>query len=159
MMLRRVNASLGFKKQVHTMLLVFGKEPRSVVTDVLTAWRGPNKNELCVFISLDGDEVQWVEVHSWMDNTTLHAVIRDELMGEPFTVKRYADLLREYVPKHWIRKEFTPLNEYLSVPLNPMWGIVGAVIALVLGVVSFLIIEAAFRRQSYGYGFRRRRRW
>lgn len=112
-----------------------------VMHEVLTAWGGPNKNELCTFICLDGETVKWVSVESWMDDKTLHATLRDEIMGEPFTVGRYAALLQKHVPKLWRRKEFTPINEYLSVPINPIWMIVGIVLALVMGVVSFLIIE------------------
>lgn len=141
LLLRRVNAYLGVKKRIHAMLVVFGKEPRSVVTDALVAWQGPNKNELCTFISLDGTNVNWVEVHSWMDNTTLHGLIRDGLMGQPFSVKRYADLLMQNCPRYWEKKDFRDMNEYLRVSINPWWIIVGLLFAIVLGISSYFMIE------------------
>jgi len=154
MLLRRVNAQLGVANRIHAMLVVFGKEPRSVVTDALVAWQGPNKNELCTFISLDGTNVNWVEVHSWMDNTTLHGIVRDELVSG-FSIKKYADLLLEYCPKHWKKKDFTAMNEYLHVSINPIWIILALIFSVILGIVSYFVIENCLgepdRRTHYDY--------
>jgi len=150
--LQRVNASLGRSHEIHAILVVFGKdESRDVVTDVLTAWQGPNKNELVTFVSLDGQTVRWVEVHSWMDDTTLHATLRDELMGKPFTATRYGELLREYVPKLWHRKHFTPINSYLRVSIHPGWLVLGVVLSIASLVGSYFIIERMWRGHSH-YG-------
>lgn len=143
--LQRINASLGRPKEIHAMLVLFGKDAdRSVVTDILTAWQGPNKNELVTFVSLDGQTVRWVEVHSWMDNTTLHATLRDELMGQAFTVRRYGDLLRKYVPVQWQRKHFTPINTYLHVDIHPGWIILALILGVICGVISYFVIERVF---------------
>jgi hypothetical protein len=75
-----------------------------------------------------------------MDNTTLHAILRDELAGKPFTVARYAGLLREYCPKYWARKHFRDFD-YLKVSINPSWFIVGLVLSIALGVGSYILIE------------------
>jgi len=140
--LQRINASLGRSREVHPILVVFGKdEPRGAVTDALTAWQGPNKNELVTFLSLDGQTIRWVEVHSWMDDTTLHAVLRDELMGQPFTVKRYGELLQEYVPKLWHRKHFTPINAYLRVAIHPGWIFLAFFLSIATGVGSYFVID------------------
>lgn len=140
--LKQVNASLGKQYEIHPMLVVFGKnETRGVVTDVLSTWQGPNKNELVTFMSLDGQEIKWVEVHSWVDDTTIHAVLRDELMGKPFTVQRYGELLRKFVPKYWHRKHFTPINAYLHIPISSGWVVFGVILSTVSGVFSFIIIN------------------
>lgn len=140
--LRRISASFGRRYEIHPMLVVFGKdEPRGVVTDVLTAWQGPNKNELVTFLSLDGQTIRWVEVHSWMDDTTLHATLRDELMGKPFTVKRYGELLQKHVPKLWHRKHFTPINAYLQVSIHPGWMVLGFLLSIITGIASYFIID------------------
>lgn len=142
LMLRRVNAELGRRKEIHALLIVFSKDtPRSVVDEVLTAWQGPNKNELCTFLSLDGKQIKWVEVHSWMDNTTIHAMLRDGMVIEPFSVQRYAELLREYCPKYWHRKSFEDFD-YIKVSINPSWFFIGLVFSWILGVVSYIFIEA-----------------
>ena len=140
--LRRVNAAFGRRYEIHAMLILLGKDDgRGVVTDILTAWQGPNKNELVTFVSLDGQKVRWVEVHSWMDNTTLHATLRDELMGQPFSVKRYGELLQKYIPKLWKRKHFTPINDYLKVEIAPVWIWLSVVLSAIFGVGSYIMIE------------------
>jgi hypothetical protein len=140
--LRRVNAFFGVEKQIHTMLVLFGKEAdRSVVQDIMMAWSGPNKNELITFISLDGSKVRWVEVQSWMDNTKLHGVMADEIMGQPFSIRRYGDLLLKHVPKLWHRKHFTPINAYLKVDIHPGWIILAVFLSIIAGVVSYFVIE------------------
>jgi hypothetical protein len=152
--LKRINASLGSSKQIHTILMVFGKdEPRSVVDDVLTAWQGPNKNELVTFVSVDGKDVRWVEVHSWMDNTALHAMLRDEIAGEPFSIMRYGELLRKYVPSMWVRKKFTPLNEYLRVPIPAGYVVWAIVLSIAVGIGSYFGISR-FLAPTRGYGYR-----
>jgi len=147
--LQRVNASLGRRHEIHAILVLFGKDVgRQVVEEVLTAWQGPNKNELVTFASLDGQTIRWVEVHSWMDNTTIHATLRDALMGQPFTAKRYGELLRQHVPKLWQRKHFTPINAYLRVSINPLWIWLAFGLTVVCGIVSYIVIE----RKSGGSG-------
>lgn len=156
LLLRRVNADLGSRYEIHTILVTLPKDaPMSVFDDIMSAWGGPNKNELVTFVALDGKEVKWVRVHSWMDNTTLHARMRDSIAGEPFSVEKYAKLLRKFVPKHWIRKEFTPVNEYLRVPVNPAWMIWGILIAIVSGVIAFIVIEAVTSRNKRSNRFSR----
>jgi len=140
--LQRVNASLGPKFQIHSLLVIFGKdELRSVVSDVLSAWQGPNKNELVVFISYDGETVRWVEVHSWLDNTTLHARMRDGIMEEGFSFQKYGELLLENVPTGWRRKHFSEFNNYLRVKISPLWMIFALIISAMFGFGSYWFIN------------------
>ena len=156
--LRRVSASFGSKCEIHPMLVVLGKDAdRKVVEDILSAWQGPNKNEMVTFVSLDGKNIRWVEVHSWMDNTTIHATLRDELMGKPFSAKTYGELLQKYVPKLWQRKHFTPINDYLHVSINPWWIVLATVLSAIMGVASYLVIERVmennYSRRDYPYSW------
>jgi hypothetical protein len=141
MLLRRVNASLGVQKRIHAMLIVFWDEPRTVVDDVLMAWRNPNKNELCTFISLGADRtVNWVEVHSWMDNTALHGTIEKGLAGEKFYMEKYADLLLKNCPRMWTKKDFRDFD-YLRVDVSSGWKIASLVLCLIAVVGAFVVVE------------------
>jgi hypothetical protein len=162
--LRRINADLGFKKEIHAMLVLFDKNAdRGVVDDVLTAWAGPNKNELVTFMSVDGTEIRWVEVHSWMDNTMLHATLRDELIGVPFSVHRYGDMLQKFVPPLWQRKHFTPINAYLKISISPGWIWSAVIFAVLFGIASFFLINyvvedkwsgGRYNQSLYGWRYR-----
>ncbi len=149
LLLQRVNASLGMRKQVHTMLVTFaGDMPRNVADEVLAAWQGPNKNELVTFMALDGTDVKWVEVHSWMDDTTLHAMLRDEIAGKPWSTESYAKALRELVPKYWKRKEFADFD-YLEVSIHPGWIVGALVLSIIIVVAVFMGLDGRFERLGW----------
>jgi len=148
MLLRRVNAKLGRRYQIHSILVVFsGDSPRTAADDVLRAWQGPNKNELATFMSIDGTQVKWCEVHSWLDNTTIHGIVRDGLMGEPFSCQRYADLLLESVPKHWHRKQFEDF-EYLKVNIHWGWSMGAFLASIVIVWFVYFGLDGGFSRVS-----------
>jgi hypothetical protein len=140
-LLHRTNAELGPRYRAHPILVAFGADTkRDVVDDVLSAWRGPNKNELVTFAAFKGDEIVWCEVHSWMDNTTIHATLRDELISGKFTAKRYSDLLLKYVPKQWRKKDFRDFD-YIRVEIHWGWK-VGSLLASIAGLLGlFLLID------------------
>ena len=153
--LQRINASMGSKWQIHPILVILGKDAdRGMVSDILTAWEGPNMNELVTFVSLDGNKLRWIEVHSWMDNTTLHATLRDELMGQPFSIRMYGQLLQQWVPKQWVRKDFTPINEYLHVSVSPWWVLGGLLLSIAFGVCSYLVIENVVESNTFKSSYR-----
>jgi len=141
LLLRRVNAVLGPRKQVHTLLVLFkGSTPRTVVDDVLKAWQMPNKNELVTFVALDSNTVKWCEVHSWIDNTALHGDLETAFMGEPFTAQLYADTLLELVPKGWNRKHASEFD-YLEVDLHWGWGFGTFLLSIVIVIVGYFIVD------------------
>jgi len=138
--LRQVNAELGPKYLVHTLLVLFGKDAdRSKIDDILSAWRSVNKNELVTFLALDGGStVRWCEVQSWMDDTTIHATLRDALVAEPFTARRYSDLLMQYVPKQWKKKNFHDFD-YLRVEIPIGWKVI-AILVVIGGLVGIFVV-------------------
>ena len=140
-MIDRVNAHLGPKYLVHSILVILNKNAdRSQVDDILTAWRNVNKNELVTFICLDGKTVKWCEVHSWMDNTTIHAAIRDVMIDGDFSAKKYADTLMLEIPKHWFKKNFHDFD-YLKVEISPGWKIAAVSIILLAMVCLYFLID------------------
>lgn len=161
--IRRVNAHLGPKYQIHTLLIPLGKDDRYKVQDILTAWQGPNKNELVTFFGHENGVPAWCEVHSWMDDTTLHGNLRDWMMSAPFTTDRYAKALLSDVPKHWIRKEFEDFD-YLKVSIHWGWILAALLTSLVAELVVFLIVDGEaigkFRVDRYRRGLGKKyRRW
>jgi len=141
MLLRRVNASLGVQKRIHAVLIVFWDEPRTIVNDVLVAWQNPNKNELCTFISLKADgTVNWVESHSWMDNTELHGIIDTGLSGEHFQMEKYAKLLLENCHRKWIKKDFRDFD-YLRVDVATGWKIASLALCIIVVIGAFIVVE------------------
>jgi hypothetical protein len=155
LMMRRVNANMGKRYEIHTILVVIKSDTyRGIVGDILCAWEGPNKNELVTFLCVEEGIVKWCEVHSWIDNTTIHAMLRDELTGEQFSIQKYASLLQQYIPQHWRRKKFADFD-YLRVSIHAGWVIAALIISLIIAVVSFLVIENHSTTGYRSYGYRR----
>ncbi len=158
--MRRMNAIWGNRYQLHNMIFLFNVAQypdRSIVETVTNAWEGPNKNELITFIGLDGDKKpQWCDVVSWMDDTTIHSLIRQDVIEmDKFSAKNMADILKPRLASNWKRKEFADFD-YIHVSV-PAWTYL--VIAL-LNIVSVgaggAVIESkvydrrsAFRRSKY----------
>jgi len=163
MYLRRVNAKLGPRWEVHTLLVPMGKGERHKVREILTAWQGPNKNELVTFFGHENGVPAWCEVHSWMDNTTIHGEMENRMMAAPFTVEGYGEALMEVVPRHWRRKEFEDFD-YLEVSIHWGWIVSAFLVSLVLEGVIFIVIDGKVasaiddRRYKRRYS-RSRRRW
>lgn len=123
--LQKLNATLGPTYRVHLLVMLFdsSKYNQDVVQTIKDAWKGPNKNELvvCVGIAPQTRELVWADVMSWMDDTTIHSLIRQDL----FESKIYSDsklfsILQTEIPKHWKKKDFRDFN-YLQVDF-PTWA-------------------------------------
>lgn len=121
MSLMRTNANLGCGYQVHNLFLLFdgSKTTPSVVDEVLSAWQGPNKNELVVFMGIDPTtkKATWVKVESWMDNTKIHGTLADAFLGKEFSGKMASEILGRVVPLEWKRKRFRDFD-YIRIELS-----------------------------------------
>ena len=155
LLMRRTNAVLGRKHEIHCVVVTIKAESgRETIQDILTAWQGPNKNELVIFAGIDEDGfVKFCEVHSWMDNTTIHAYLRDSISDTQFNIKEISSYLRHAVPAHWSRKHFRDF-EYLQVDFHWGWGVgaLFAVLAIMLG--TFVLVEYKIFEEVDEYGDR-----
>jgi len=158
LLLRRINAEFGPKYQIHTILMLFHGQDRSVVDDVMSAWQGPNKNELVTFVGVTESRVQWCSVQSWMDNTTIHKSIENELVGEVWNINDYARALREFVPEQWERKEFADF-EYIKISIHWAWKLLAVFIGIAVNIGLFFLLEAKMPTNEQGvrYAFHRSR--
>ena len=155
LLLRRTNAFLGSRYQVHALFVLF-KASDSVdkVNDVISAWQGPNKNELVTFMGIDKDtkKISWVKIESWMDDTTINGFIVDSVLDKKFNSIILSDALKTYVPKYWHRKSFKEFD-YLKIEVSPVTFVVVLVLQLVVMVIMFFAVNYNVknpRRYSYG---------
>lgn len=134
--LERWNCVWGPERQIHVMLVVFDSKNGSIsdVARVLNVWKGPNKNELCVFMGLDPDrKVVWAQTVSWMDDTTLHALIDGHILGRRLDVGEFVGFLNGNM-RYWKRKQFSDFD-YIVVSMGGM----SKIIDLVLQIVLFMV--------------------
>lgn len=143
--LRRVNAQLGRQYQVHLMIILFDatKNGQGVVNDVLSAWQGPNMNELILFMGLDASrKVVWVNAQSWMDNTTIHSKLQQRTCEiGTFDAVRLGQVFLDLVPTDWKRKDFKKDFDYLHVPIAFGWYLADILLTIGICIGAFFIID------------------
>jgi hypothetical protein len=147
MLLRQTNAYLGKSCQIHCMALLFGPDyNRFVIDDILSAWQGPNMNELVMFIGLDtNNQVSWCDVQSWSDNTTIHAELRTKIVNmKKFDSTELSKIWLSEIPKYWHRKDFKKEFDYIKVPISIRWFLIAAV----LGVMAAIGVSYWFRENG-----------
>ena len=110
----------------------------TIINDLKNAWNGVNKNELVICVGLNEKQIAWCESASWMDNTTIHAKIRQDV----FDLKNYdgikiADIADGNVKKLWQRKHFRDF-EYLSVQVSNWVYISGIISTFIINIVAFI---------------------
>lgn len=138
--LSRLNARIGRPYQCQVLLCVWKDQGQDIALKQRAFWKNGNKNELVINLSVNSNnDIQWVYVFSWMDNTKLHAMIRDEFTGKKLDVS-LVEYLREQIPKHWHRKEFSKNAKdggFSFIVINPpVWCYIVAHILSLVSVVG-----------------------
>ena len=162
MLMRRCNASLGRRYEIHAMIVAFSsKAGRGQIREVLTAWQGTNKNELIMFVGLDEDrKVAWCEVHNWLDlgDSTVNNMWRDYVMGETFDISHVSKGLMEFVPKHWSRPQAETIN-YLQIDIHWGWCLSAFLSVIVITVISFFVVEYKIFENVDEFGEEKYSKW
>lgn len=157
------NAIFGKSKQLRMIVLVFQNQPLQIALEQEKHWKGGNKNEFIVTMSIDKDStIQWVKPFSWTMKKELFPEIRDSIFNfKKFNDVQIASYLGHSVPRKWKRREFKEFN-YLHVEESESafyWNL-GLIIFLSIAWFIFAIASDNFYNgnTSYGYG-RGRRNW
>lgn len=121
LLLKRYNSIWGPNHEIYTIVVLFDAHDypdRTIVETIINAWQGPNKNEFVVCVGIKDQNVQWVDCFSWMDDTTLHSLVRQDIMNlNKYSFDDIVEILKERIPVYWKRKKFADF-EYISVSLS-----------------------------------------
>lgn len=141
--MKRINCLLGPVHQVHTLIYLFdSSEYGSSITDeVLSAWDGPNKNEIIIFIGIDkNNNVDWIRVESWSDNTKLHGMIESSFSNTQFRVRSLGTYIQTNIGGNWKRKEFKDF-EYIQIKISFWWYFSEVIVCLVGGIGAVIFCK------------------
>jgi len=159
LLMNRTNAKLGWRKQVHIMVLLFpAEESKRVVDDVLASWNGPNKNELAIFVGLNKDKtIAWADVHSWVDKTRIHTEVRNGLLDmKMFSFEEVQPMIVKAVEKYWVRKEFSEFD-YLKVEPKPIYMVLAFIIIPLCSFGLYYGFDKINERNGFYSRFHRKR--
>lgn len=138
--LRRLNAFCGAEKQIHVFILLFpSKAGSDIAFKQRDYWKGFNKNELVVCLGVDGNEVDWCEMLSWMDDDTFTREAKEYFRhNHNSSITDFVKWLRSHLDL-WKRKEVKELKKTAKMSLGStlyLW-----ISAL---VIAALVIQCAF---------------
>lgn len=138
-LLNKVNAYLGYQKQIHIITVLVKNRDINVVNDILGSWSGLNKNELTVFIGLDNyNNINWCKVESWTDNTTIHGMIETDIMKLRYLyITDLKDIYMKNIPNNWKRKSFKDFD-YIRESTEPKFYIISFAIFIIFSITQMI---------------------
>lgn len=109
------NGILGPKKQVRLWYLIFKDKPRIVGHWQEAYWKGGNKNEFVICISLDKTgKVQWCHVFSWTDNKNTVVKVNSMIANQTIFSPVKTNIEVEKILGSFERKNFEDFS-YLEI--------------------------------------------
>lgn len=117
--------SLGSMKQVNAIVIVTNILDPSYRHDVENAWLGGKKNDVVMFLGMNGDRIEWADVMTWAlnsGNERFHVTLRDRLLEiGVFEPEAIATAFRETTVQLFDRPQMKDF-EYLKNEIEPRWG-------------------------------------
>jgi len=156
-LLQILNGDLGNKKQVKVFILVYNNQPMKAANLQEALWKGGNKNEFIIPISIDDNSKPiWCLPFSWSEKELAKVNIRDYVMDqEKLDLSKIVDYSYKQIKKNYKRKEFTDFD-YLEVKLTTSQYIWNIVISIILNFgLSMFVIHNAFQDYDPKYPWNR----
>lgn len=154
---------LGSKKQVNIVVILTEIDDPSFRYAVEREWLGGEKNDVVIFLGVDGKKITWVDVMTWAlnsGNELFHVTMRDGLykIGH-IDPEKMVPLISKTITDLYDRPQMADF-EYLEDAIDPpTWVIILAVIIAIGGSIglTFLfhhyelddIIGEVFKRRRY----------
>ena len=156
--------TLGPSKQANIIMIVTGITDSTYRYAIENAWLGGKKNDIIIFVGVEGDKIIWTDVMTWAlnsGNELFHVTMRDGL-NELGTLDptKVLPFIRTTVASKYDRPQMKDY-EYLADEIDPpTWVIILAIIIAIGGSIGLTVLfhykEVDFL-QGTRYGSRRRR--
>lgn len=145
-----LNGNLGAKKQVRVWCVIFRNRSRESGMLQEALWKGSNKNEFNIFISVDDkNQVQWCQVSTWCEVEILKIEVRNYVESmKTLDMKSLADYLYKELDEKFVRKQFAEFN-YLTVEPSTSIVLWTFIITLLVNIaVSFWLVKNEFTEEE-----------
>lgn len=135
--------TLGRKKEVNVAVILTEIDDPTYRYAVENAWLGGEKNDVVVFVGLNGTTITWSDVMTWAlnkGNELFHVKMRDTLKDlKTLDPQTFTPAVADTIAKHYDRPEMKQF-EYLAEEVEPpTWVIVLAVIIAIGGSIGLSI--------------------
>ncbi len=140
---------IGPKKQVNFVVIVTEIDDPNYKFAVENAWLAGKKNDLIVYIGLDGDKITWADATVWIKNAgneMTAVVVRDHLTAlKTFDTVKVADALSGVAMEHYKRPEMQQYEYLLDEIDPPLWAVI---LALILSIGGSLLLTYYFHKNE-----------
>lgn len=137
--------TLGPAKQANIIVILTGINDPSYRYAVERAWLGGEKNDIVIFLGVDGDNITWVDIMTWAlnkGNELFQVKLRDGLkkLGTIEDPKVVSSTVVKYTKELYDRPEMKDF-EYLQDAIEPpSWVIILAVIFAIGGSLGLTLV-------------------
>lgn len=142
--------SLGKEKEVNVIVFLTEIDDPNYRYAVEKAWLGGKKNDVVVFIGLDGLTITWVDVMTWarnIGNEYFHVTLRDTLLtNKTFDAIMFSEQIIKAVEEQYDRPRMRDF-EYLKKEISPPTWLIG--LAFVLGLGGSVGLSVLLARNAH----------
>lgn len=141
--------TLGKKKQVNVIVLITENDDPTYRHDVENAWVGGKKNDVVLFIGVDGKTITWVDVMTFglnRGNELFTLKLRDSVQAiKGVDVNKIDKLLAENILNHYDRPQMSDY-EYLKDDIQPpSWLLI---VGVMISLICSLLLTFYFHRND-----------
>lgn len=113
---------LGASKQANIIVILTEIDDPTYRYTVENHWQGGEKNDIVIFIGLDGTKITWVDIMTWAlnsGNEMFHVKMRDGILAmEEFNVSKLTPFITKTITETYDRPEMAEY-EYLADEIDP----------------------------------------
>jgi hypothetical protein len=138
--LNKMNGILGSSKECRIWVLIFDNKSIDYYMHQENYWKGGNKNEFIVLLSLADSTVQWARVMSWTEVEEAKILVRNYVMKNKFDLMKICEYTVKIVQDKFKRKHFEDFD-YLTVEPSTTAIIIVFILNILftVGLVIFIV--------------------
>jgi len=121
------------RKTGANFVLIVTKDNQNFGEMMAQAWDAHNINDIVATVGMDGNNVEWVDVRSWSDNSIVEVEIRDSILNiGTLDIDKITATVEQSIMEGFQLKSMDDF-EYLAEDIPPpTWAIVLALIVLII---------------------------
>ncbi|MBI5004205.1 hypothetical protein HZC00_03870 [Candidatus Kaiserbacteria bacterium] len=144
---------LGQEKQVNVIVILTETDDPAYRYSVEKKWIGGKKNDVVVFVGLDGDVITWADTMTWAlnkGNELFHVKLRDAVKGlKTLDPKTFVPSVISTIEQHYDRPEMKQF-EYLKEEIKPpLWVMVLAIAIATLGSIGLSQVFRVYEVEDF----------
>jgi hypothetical protein len=143
--------TIGPARQANIIFVITDKPSLQFATDTYAAWQGAEKNDIVVFVSLDGNNIRWTDIQAWSKDSIFQVKLRDAINDQHiFNMKNIIDVTAQNTMQYYKRKPMKEF-EYLKNDIQTVTPFDASIIIVLMLILNGVGFRLATANNSYNY--------